>query len=558
MGTSPAYLAGNALTSGTGAIPVRWNQVGNTGVVTYDVLRTTGSNATAPFGTGPFAVATAIPASSCANKVCTFLDDASVQPTTYSVSTDNNYWPALTLWPGNVILTTAWDYQNTGGGSSTLYSTDVLNTGSIVNSAGAYAPSVSAQVCNPQLTSSVWVQCGLEIGTSLVGGTVLEMSSAAGVKGRDIYEITPANAIGATEIVTWGDANPAKTMASPNNRASWDANDTYVAYDQPSAVPPSGFQLAFGAPISITNYTGSLPDNLHWGERLTPTLKSFQVPVQINNNLSVSGSLFANGPTAVSSGSGPAFAWQPNPPIKDSFSGSGSLGTNWTNTYGTWGESNNQAYSTANAGAGYASAVNTSSNFVPNQYAQAQVFNVASGSLVIGVGVRMSSTTLAGYLCYSDGPSAVGGTTVLAAVNGSGSGEAIGSGPGLPNGDYLMASAVGDQIACYDNGVPIITATDSSISSGYPGVFSADGVGYGKLANFSAGNFVYTLNGTVQPFTVTPGRYSRLAPCTSALEGTSAPVTDSAADGWGVTITGGGPYHVLGYCDGTAWTVFAR
>ena len=52
--------------------------------------------------------------------------------------------------------------------------------------------------------------------------------------------------------------------------------------------------------------------------------------------------------------------------------------------------------------------------------------------------------------------------------------------------------------------------------------------------------------------------FSALAACTSGVEGTQAPVTDSTTNTWGATITGGGSDHVLAYCDGSAWTVAAK
>jgi hypothetical protein len=44
----------------------------------------------------------------------------------------------------------------------------------------------------------------------------------------------------------------------------------------------------------------------------------------------------------------------------------------------------------------------------------------------------------------------------------------------------------------------------------------------------------------------------------NAVEGWQAPILDSTTDTWGDTITGGGALHVLGYFDGTNWTVAAK
>jgi hypothetical protein len=290
MGTSPPYLAGLANTSGAGAIPVIWNQVGNTGIVTYDVLRTTGLGAAAPFGTGPFAVAMGMPATGCVNKICSFVDDASSQPSSYTVSNDAAYWPALKMWPGMTILTGAYDYQNMGGGTPTLYFTDVLNGSAIagiVNSAGALEPSVFAQVCNsPGAMSSVWTQCvggnAVSNDNPAIVGTVLQLSanggSPGGLKGRLIFEEDPISSTQATHVITLSDSNPTKTMATPNNRPSWDENDTYIGYDQVAA-NYTQTQLSFGAPVSISRYIGNHGDGINFLERLSLTREQFRVPV---------------------------------------------------------------------------------------------------------------------------------------------------------------------------------------------------------------------------------------------------------------------------------------
>lgn len=43
-------------------------------------------------------------------------------------------------------------------------------------------------------------------------------------------------------------------------------------------------------------------------------------------------------------------------------------------------------------------------------------------------------------------------------------------GPGLHNGDVIAATAVGDTLTSYINGVPIITAKDTTYSNGSPGI----------------------------------------------------------------------------------------
>lgn len=58
--------------------------------------------------------------------------------------------------------------------------------------------------------------------------------------------------------------------------------------------------------------------------------------------------------------------------------------------------------------------------------------------------------------------------------------------------------------------------------------------------------------------TLTPRVFSILGACNSALAGSIAAITDSTTNTWGATITGGGSDPVIGYCDGTNWTVMGK
>jgi hypothetical protein len=76
------------------------------------------------------------------------------------------------------------------------------------------------------------------------------------------------------------------------------------------------------------------------------------------------------------------------------------------------------------------------------------------------------------------------------------------------------------------------------------------------------GNFVVspaTPTGKRQGVVVTGVRtFASYPPCSSEIESATAAITDSTTNTWGATITGGGSHHVLGYCDGTSWTVAAK
>jgi hypothetical protein len=56
-----------------------------------------------------------------------------------------------------------------------------------------------------------------------------------------------------------------------------------------------------------------------------------------------------------------------------------------------------------------------------------------------------------------------------------------------------------------------------------------------------------------------PVIFANLPPCTGAIGGSLANITDSTVTTWGTSITtGGGSNMVLAYCDNNNWTVAAQ
>ncbi len=228
----------------------------------------------------------------------------------------STFAPALTFWPGSVVLTEQTDSGTTNGGEPRLY-TDIIgqNTGislgGLVNSYGANAPTVFAHQCSDLSTwSSIWVSCPAgdsisnnfpQIGALLLQSGPVSSDEPGGYKGR-INLMAPHGTMAATHLITLGDANPAKTLATPGHRPLLmvnpndmsDVNDTWIGLDNPDA-NVSQFQLAFGAPMFISSYIGNVGDNANWLERLTASAKTFNVPIsanfQINSTLQTSSNL---------------------------------------------------------------------------------------------------------------------------------------------------------------------------------------------------------------------------------------------------------------------------
>lgn len=65
-------------------------------------------------------------------------------------------------------------------------------------------------------------------------------------------------------------------------------------------------------------------------------------------------------------------------------------------------------------------------------------------------------------------------------------------------------------------------------------------------------------NKTLTTPAITKGIYSALPRCSTGTEGQIATVTDSTTNAWGASISGAGSYVVLGFCDGSNWTVAGK
>jgi len=102
-------------------------------------------------------------------------------------------------------------------------------------------------------------------------------------KGR-LNFLDKGSAIDPHHIITLLDSQPGLTLASPGYRPPASANDVWIGTD---VAPGSRFtsgQLAFGAPVAITNYIAQIGDGVHpnWLEQLTSKQKTFAVPVRID------------------------------------------------------------------------------------------------------------------------------------------------------------------------------------------------------------------------------------------------------------------------------------
>jgi hypothetical protein len=298
LGTGNALLAGYCLSSGAGTCTVLFNQVGSSGTMTWDLIRTQGNlgntgiapytaNCTGGSVSACGSVALAITAASCSNNVCTVVDDVTASTSSYTVVAAPTFFPLINLWPGGIVLSGSSDTNNVFNGSDQFVSTDVFNpnttAGGLITAAGRQSVSLFATKCGGTFASSQgWMSCANSSQSTAAIGEIKRIGSAAvsSTKGRVIFENDPFNTSLSTDIITLSDSNPGATSSTPGYRAASDANDTAIGYDQANAAT-SGFRLGYRAPVGHRWYVASIFDNSSWKLDLTSTLFSSKVPVRV-------------------------------------------------------------------------------------------------------------------------------------------------------------------------------------------------------------------------------------------------------------------------------------
>jgi hypothetical protein len=487
---------GHAAPASSASYLIGWpryaSQTGST--VTYTVLRTSSPTTvqpTAPFGTAVNSL-TSTPIAQCSGSeiyYCTMSDSTATALQSYTVATTAGLIPDLFNWPGTAVL----------GGGALFYSDSGLPLGA----SAAYVTTLAGQpevfsLNQDQVTPGVFnISSAISVGAGgsttgtswggqmMPNGQVTSQPMGDQRKGR-LNFLGFQQSLSPSHIITLNDSNPFKTIADAAHRPQWDANDCYIGFDVPSTGATSAnAQLSIGCAKSVSQYVGNVGDGVAWGERLTATQKTFQVPIIGLSSLTVTGS--ANGL---------AFPFSLSGAQVSNVLGSA---TGWT-TNGGSGASCNISGGIAVLGVGSDSKVfcsYTNSVLSNAQYVLAQL--TALGSLQGGVGVRMSNSAETGYffLCIA------GSSSVIYRYN-AGTPIAITSGgPPCVVGDYLLLEIVGSSLSAFDltQGFTL-TGTDSNIASGYPGLFGTPFNGI-TFTNFRAGNWTYGTGSPISAPTAT-------------------------------------------------------
>jgi len=316
--TSPMQVL-NWLSTGSDPIPVRWPRVANgNDAITYDVIRITtpvgvgsiypyaggcpgGSGGTCGYVAQGLSQATACNVAGVPTLVCTYTDNGSSSTSAYTIK-QANYGGNLNFWPGSVVsvsrsVTVDVEVGNVVGVGLNGNALQIANqcSGYGAASPGGYT------TCLGSLSPA---------GNSVKNQTATIMTdgpnSGGGMslsKGRLNFSTTAASIMQPHHIITLIDSQPALTQATSAYRPLANANDVWIGTDVPSGgVGLTLGQLAFGAPVSISNYIAHTGDGIaaNWLERLSASLKEFNVPAKFDQSVTLAG--LSNGCLNVASG----------------------------------------------------------------------------------------------------------------------------------------------------------------------------------------------------------------------------------------------------------------
>jgi hypothetical protein len=297
--TFPLYFGDAQPANGSVQIPLKWYDLAP--ATTYDILRVSGAGDTSvpPVGTGAFAVVSGLSqASACSSGVCSYVDPqatlSSYTVPAYWMSPTSFWAPKLDLWPGGVILSSAWNSDLTSYNHPVLYTDLMSSTVSYITTAGGVFPQIFASHCahsGPGTAGYVWPVCQ---GSQ---GPFNHMRLAAGmgagwdpklVNLKGVLNLGSNSAVnGPTHLITLFDYTPDKTAAYGSARPPYDSHDSFIGIDSSNSNTNVGVSL--GSSYSISQYIGNTGDGTNWKERLTASLKEFATPAKFDSTVTIGG-----------------------------------------------------------------------------------------------------------------------------------------------------------------------------------------------------------------------------------------------------------------------------
>jgi hypothetical protein len=478
-GVSAPLLFGEAAPSGS-TVNVQFPRMqplpGNT--ITYNIIRTTDlhnapttSACTGGSTSACGSVTTGM--AQCSGLWCSFTDSVASNTSAITVTSPAPFLPSATFWPASWVME----------GNGVAYVVGITNQGcaEATLSFGGLSSPACFSANDPNAGSLTSWGSSLQGGrTALILDDITQITPP--VRGRLNFNYTTTTYKYPQSVITLADASPDVTLANIGHRPSMSASDTWIGFDCLNYVTLQC--LGLGSPVSISSYIGAVPNaagvggSSNWTHQLTASLETSRVPNLITQGLTVLGSctgfLFC----------GP---FSPTNQVSDTFvrANSGTLGVNWTcSSNGTWGITSNTATPLTLTSGTVLNCAYTATSFTNDQVSQ--VTFSAPSTDGIGATCRTASGASTGYTLLLDG---LGDSRILKSVAGVASNLATG-GPAFAIGDVATIACVGTTITAYKNGTQILSATDSAITSGSPGMtyFNNPAAGSGALSNFIGGN----------------------------------------------------------------------
>lgn len=527
------FYIGSCLTSGTGNCTTYWPEpnLDGLGTVTYDELRTVGGGTIPPNGSGSYAVSSGISGSCSAAGICSNVDPQT-GASSYTVPSPSNT-VKMNFWPGAIVLGNAShlhinDCGQASGIITTTYLPSIYCNHALVGSAGSYTPywasyreGDSAGNGNPSV-GAVLKQAGPASG-----------SAPSGLTG--LYGFLDTALLGQSDMLTLAYSNPFLTLATPGYRPSAASNDTAIGFDSAGGSAATSAQLAFRAPVAISEYIGSVFDNGSYKERLTASGKTFNVPVTINGTLTVTGTC-----TGCGGGSGGSMTWPSSAGIAV-YGGSSA-----------WAAS---LAAPASAVVGVSDTQALTNKTVDGVSPTTLSYLDATSSVQTQLNAKASlaSPTFTGTVTL---PIASGATQCLH-VNGSGvvSGTGSDCGSGGGTGSGTVNSAPGSQLAMY-------SSTGSAVSGDTLLTDSGTTLSYSGSGGISASSGTFSGNLTVGGQLVLTGPWQITTPAAptamvAAPSGTSS-LGISNDGNFYISASAGTPSKVLTVSTDAVPTVFGR
>ncbi len=296
------------VSTGSDSIPVNWPRV--PGAVTYDVLRMTTpvaagdqypsiGNCTGGSGGTCGSVATGLAqASACTvnnGLICTYTDTGSSSTSAYSITQGGGmnvtFWPGAIVTAGKTILTDREPNNLVAAGSGLGLPALIsdLCEGGVSTSSNGY------ELClnNISFPGVLGVTNGMA--TPLFDGVQQNL-----VKGRLNFFTPQGYLVSSHHFITLLDSQPSLTQSTIGYRPLASASDTWIGTDIGVNKAITLGQLSFGAPVAISNYINNTGDGASWLERLTSSLKEFNVNVKFDQSVTLAG--LSNGCLNVASG----------------------------------------------------------------------------------------------------------------------------------------------------------------------------------------------------------------------------------------------------------------